>query len=281
MDWMQWEFDLVVAALSLLAGLIGALVGLGGGMIITPLLVVFMGIDIRYAMGAALASVIATSSGAGAAYLKDGISNMRIGLFLCIATTLGALAGAFLATMLEASVLSLIFGSVLLLSVVLSLRSQGDHDTSQAPLDPLAVRFELNNAYPDHGREISYRVQRVPSGSLMMVVAGMLSGLLGIGSGAFKVLAMDQIMRIPFKVSTATSNFMIGVTAAASVGVYLGRGYLDPVLVWPVAVGVLAGAFLGAKLLPILPVKLLKWIFLIAITVVGGQMIAKGMGVDL
>lgn len=281
MEWMQWEFDLLVAALSLVAGLIGALVGLGGGMIITPLLVVFLGIDIRYAMGAALASVIATSSGAGAAYLKDGISNMRIGLFLCVATTLGALAGAYLATLLNADVLSLIFGAVLLLSVLLSLRNQSDHDTSNAPLDPLAVRFQLNGAYPDKGHEVSYRVQNVPAGSAMMVVAGILSGLLGIGSGAFKVLAMDQIMRIPFKVSTATSNFMIGVTAAASVGVYLGRGYLDPVLVWPVALGVLGGAFLGAKLLPLLPVKILKLLFLVAITVVGVQMIAKGMGVNL
>jgi uncharacterized protein len=277
----QWEFDLVVAAISILAGFIGALVGLGGGMIITPMLVIFLGIDIRYAMGAALASVIATSSGAGAAYLRDGISNMRIGLFLCVATTLGAIAGAWLATMLNAGVLSLIFGIVLLLSVLLGLRGKGDVDTSDAPLDPLAVRFSLNSSYPDKEKTVSYRVQHVKSGSGMMVIAGVLSGLLGIGSGAFKVLAMDQIMRIPFKVSTATSNFMIGVTAAASVGIYLGRGYLDPVLVWPVALGVLGGAFLGAKILPLISTRWLKMIFLVAITVIGVQMIAKGMGVNL
>lgn len=277
----QWQFDVVVAAISVVAGFIGALVGLGGGMIITPLLVIFLGIDIRYAMGAALASVIATSSGAGAAYLRDGISNMRIGLFLCVATTLGAIAGAWLATLLNPAVLSLIFGVVLLMSVGLALRGKGDVDTSRAPLDPLAVRFSLNGSYPDNSKTISYRVQHVKSGSGMMVVAGILSGLLGIGSGAFKVLAMDQIMRIPFKVSTATSNFMIGVTAAASVGIYLGRGYLDPVLVWPVALGVLAGAFLGAKILPRISTHLLKIIFLVAITVIGVQMIAKGMGVNL
>lgn len=277
----EWQFDLVVAACSVVAGFIGALIGLGGGLIIVPLLVIFLGIDIRYAMGAALASVIATSSGAGAAYLKDGISNMRIGLFLCVATTIGAVAGAWLAGVLDAAMLSLIFGVALLLSVGLSLRSKGDTDTSQASLDPIAVRFALNSSYPDGDIERSYRVQSVPAGFAMMVVAGILSGLLGIGSGAFKVLAMDQIMCIPFKVSTATSNFMIGVTAAASVGIYLGRGYLDPVLVFPVALGVLAGAFLGAKLLPVISTKLLKMIFLIAISLIGVQMIAKGFGINL
>jgi len=281
MELGQWQFDLLVAGISVVAGFIGSLVGLGGGMIITPLLVIFLGIDIRYAMGAALASVIATSSGAGAAYLRDGISNMRIGLFLCLATTLGAIAGAWLATLLNPADLSLIFGVVLLISVLLGLRSQGDVDTSQAPVHPLAARFSLNSSYPDGEKKISYRVQHVKSGSALMVVAGILSGLLGIGSGAFKVLAMDQVMRIPFKVSTATSNFMIGVTAAASVGIYLGRGYLDPVLVWPVALGVLAGAFVGAKVLPRISTKWLKMIFLVAITVIGLQMVAKGLGVQM
>lgn len=277
----QLEFDLLVAVASVFAGLIGSLVGLGGGMVIVPLLVIFFEIDIRYAMGAALASVIATSSGAGAAYLRDGISNMRIGLFLCVATTIGAVGGAMLAGVLPASTLSLIFGIVLLMSVLLSLRSKGDIDTSQNPPHPLALRFSLDSSYPDGGRTIAYRVQRVPGGFLMMIVAGILSGLLGIGSGAFKVLAMDQIMRIPFKVSTATSNFMIGVTAAASVGIYLGKGYLDPVLVFPVALGVLVGAFIGAKLLPRISTKWLKLIFLIAISLIGVQMILKGTGVEL
>jgi len=277
----QLEFDLLVAVASVFAGFIGSLVGLGGGMIIVPLLVIFFEIDIRYAMGAALASVIATSSGAGAAYLRDGISNMRIGLFLCIATTIGAVGGAMLAGVLPASTLSLIFGIVLLISVLLSIRSKGDIDTSQNPPHPLAERFSLDSSYPDGSRTIAYRVQRVPGGFAMMIVAGILSGLLGIGSGAFKVLAMDQIMRIPFKVSTATSNFMIGVTAAASVGIYLGKGYLDPVLVFPVALGVLAGAFAGAKLLPRISTKLLKLVFLVAISFIGCQMVLKGMGVQL
>lgn len=277
----ELEFDLLVAAASVLAGFIGSLIGLGGGMIIVPVLVVFLGIDIRYAMGAALASVIATSSGAGAAYLRDGVSNMRIGMFLCVATTTGAVAGAWLSGVLNATVLSLIFGVVLLVSVGLSLRSKEDVDTSEAPIDPIAAKLRLNGSFPDGGGERFYRVQGVPGGFAMMFVAGILSGLLGIGSGAFKVLAMDQIMHIPFKVSTATSNFMIGVTAAASVGIYMGRGYLDPVLVFPVALGVLVGAFAGARLLPLISTRLLKWIFLVAISLVGCQMIAKGLGVDL
>lgn len=277
----QLEFDLLLLVVSAGAGFIGALIGLGGGMVIVPVLVIFFGIDIRYAMGAALASVIATSSGAAAAYLRDGVSNMKIGLFLCVATTLGAVGGAGLATVLPAHALSLVFGVVLLISVLLSLKKQGDEDTAKLPPTNLAEKFDLDGSYPHAGKTIEYHVRQVPGGFLMMVMAGVLSGLLGIGSGAFKVLAMDRIMRIPFLVSTATSNFMIGVTAAASVGIYLQRGYLDPVLIFPVALGVLGGAFLGARLLPLFPTSVLRWIFLIAISVIGAQMILKGLGVNL
>lgn len=274
-------FDLTVALASFLAGVIGALIGLGGGIIITPVLVLGFGIDIRYAMGAALASVIATSSGAAAAYVRDGISNMRIGMFLNLATTLGAVAGATLATVLHPAVLSVVFGVALLLSALLSLRPPPEEAEAGAASDPLARKLRLDGVLPDRGGETPYRVRRVPGGFLMMVVAGVLSGLLGIGSGAFKVLAMDRIMRIPFKVSTATSNFMIGVTAAASIGVYLKRGYLDPVLVFPVALGVLLGAFAGARLLPVMPTRVLRVIFLAAIVVIGFQMIARGFGMAL
>ena len=272
-------FDILVAIGSFLAGVIGALIGLGGGVIITPLLVLAFGIDIRYAMGAALCSVIATSSGAAAAYLRDGISNMRIGLFLCVATTIGAVCGALLAVVLDQAVLSVIFGAALLVTVLLSLRKKKDlsgADTS----DPLAVKLRLPSTMPTPNGAIPYTVHHVLAGFGVMWVAGVLSGLLGIGSGAFKVVAMDQIMRIPFKVTTATSNFMIGVTAAASVGVYLKRGYLDPALVAPVALGVLAGAFVGAKLLPVAPVKLLRVIFLTAVSVIAVQMIARGLHIN-
>ena len=273
----ELAFDILVAMSSLVAGVIGALIGLGGGVIITPLLVLAFGIDIRYAMGAALCSVIATSSGAAAAYLRDGISNMRIGLFLCVATTIGAVCGAMLAMVLDADVLSIIFGLALIVTVLLSLRAKKDLSGSDAS-DPLAIKLRLPAMMPTARGPKPYTVHRVVPGFCVMWVAGVLSGLLGIGSGAFKVVAMDQIMRIPFKVTTATSNFMIGVTAAASVGVYLKRGYLDPALVAPVALGVLVGAFIGAKLLPVAPVKLLKTIFLTAVSLIGVQMVANGMG---
>lgn len=273
-------FDLAIAAAAILAGMIGALIGLGGGVIITPVLVLGFGIDIRYAMGAALASVIATSSGAAAAYLRDGISNMRVGLFLSMATTVGAVAGAMLAVVLDADVLSIIFGVALLVTVGLSLRKQKDLSGPAANSDPLAVKLRLPDAFPTPKGPQPYAVHGVIPGFLLMIVAGVLSGLLGIGSGAFKVVAMDQVMRIPFKVTTATSNFMIGVTAAASVGIYLKRGYLDPSLVAPVALGVLVGAFLGARLLPVAPVKMLKIVFLTAVSIIGVQMITRGLQIN-
>ena len=271
-------FDALVAIGSFLAGIIGALIGLGGGVIVTPLLVLAFGVDIRYAMGAALSSVIATSSGAAAAYLRDGISNMRIGLFLCMATTTGAVSGAMLAVVLDPAMLSVIFGAALLATVLISLKKKKDLSAKDIS-DPLAVKLRLPGTVPTPAGSLPYTVHHVLPGLGVMWVAGVLSGLLGIGSGAFKVVAMDQIMRIPFKVTTATSNFMIGVTAAASVGVYLKRGYLDPALVAPVALGVLAGAFVGAKLLPVAPVKLLRMIFLTAVSVIAVQMIARGLPV--
>jgi len=274
-------FDIALFAVAIGAGTLGALVGLGGGIIITPLLVVIFHIDIRYAMGASLASVIATSSGAAAAYLRDGVSNMRIGLFLCVATTTGAVAGAMLAAVTDPAVLSLIFGLALLATVGLSLRKQKDSAGQELPQNPLAARLRLDDSYPTPAGMQPYRVQNVTGGFLVMIVAGILSGLLGIGSGAFKVLGMDQIMRIPFKVTTTTSNFMIGVTAAASIGIYLKNGYLDPVLVYPVALGVLAGAFIGAKLLPVVPTKILKVVFLVAVTGIAIQMVLRGFGVDV
>ena len=271
-------FDIAVGVASFFAGVLGALIGLGGGIIITPLLVLGFGIDIRYAMGAALCSVIATSSGAAAAYLRDGISNMKIGLFLCIATTIGAVCGALLATVLDQSLLAVIFGVALLATVFLSLGKKPASRLLPADSDPLALKLDLPGEFPGpDGENSAYGVAAVVPGFCVMWVAGVLSGLLGIGSGAFKVLAMDQIMKLPFKVTTATSNFMIGVTAAASVGIYLKKGYLDPALVSPVALGVLAGAFVGAKLLPVAPVKLLRVVFLTAVSFIAVQMILKGL----
>lgn len=270
-------FDIAVGAASFFAGVLGSLIGLGGGIIITPLLVLGFGIDLRYAMGAALCSVIATSSGAAAAYLRDGISNMKIGLFLCVATTIGAVCGALLATVLDQSVLAVVFGVALLATVFLSMKKKSEARLLPGDSDPLALKLELPGELPEaDGTKSGYGVAGLVPGFCVMWVAGVLSGLLGIGSGAFKVLAMDQIMRLPFKVTTATSNFMIGVTAAASVGIYLKKGYVDPALVSPVALGVLAGAFVGAKLLPVAPVRLLRAIFLTAVSFIALQMIWKG-----
>ncbi|HXP45581.1 MAG TPA: sulfite exporter TauE/SafE family protein [Candidatus Acidoferrales bacterium] len=270
------EFSLLVYGSSLIAGLVGALTGLGGGVVLVPLLSLFFKVDLRYAIGASLVSVIATSSGAAAAYVKEGFSNIRIGMFLEIATTLGALLGANLAARVSTHAIAIVFGVVLLFSAYFSRkpRSQAEHEV---PLDPLASRLRLYGSFPDADGARTYNVQNVPTGWAVMFGAGALSGLLGIGSGAMKVLAMDQAMKIPFKVSTATSNFMIGVTAAASAGVYLNRGYVDPGLVMPVMLGVLAGSLLGARILIKVHTKWLRLGFSLVIVLLAIEMLYNGL----
>jgi hypothetical protein len=270
------EFTLIVAIVSFVAGLLGSLTGLGGGVVLVPLLTTFFHVDIRYAIGASLVSVIATSSGAAASYVKEGFSNIRIGMFLEIATTFGALLGAFLATRMPTNALAIIFGAVLLYSAFLSRKPRTEAQRNLPP-DPLATRLRLNGSFPDEGSVRLYNVQRVPAGFSLMFGAGALSGLLGIGSGAVKVLAMDQAMGIPFKVSTTTSNFMIGVTAAASAGIYLSRGYIDPGLSMPVMLGVLGGSLLGSRILVKAETKSLRLVFSVVILVLGLQMLYKGI----
>ena len=270
------EFTALVWIGAMAAGLLGSLTGLGGGVVLVPLLTLLFKVDIRYAIGASLVSVIATSSGAAAAYVKEGFSNIRIGMFLEIATTLGAIAGAFLATKVSASSIAVIFGVTLLYSAFLSRRPRTKQER-EVPPDPLATRLRMNGSFPDAGRMRSYNVQNVPTGFSLMFGAGALSGLLGIGSGAVKVLAMDQAMRIPFKVSTTTSNFMIGVTAAASAGIYLNRGYIDPGLAMPVMLGVLIGSLLGARILVEAETKWLRLLFSLVIALLGAEMVYKGL----
>ena len=270
------EFTAVVGVCSFVAGMLGSLTGLGGGVVIVPLLALGFGVDIRYAIGASLVSVIATSSGAAAAYVKEGFSNIRIGMFLEIATTFGALVGASLAAGIPTTFIAIIFGLVLIYSAYLSGRPQPEHWTTESP-DFLARVLKMDGSYPGAGGEVSYSVRAIPAGFSLMFVAGILSGLLGIGSGAVKVLAMDQIMRIPFKVSTATSNFMIGVTAAASAGLYLSRGYIDPALAMPVMLGVLFGSLLGARIMPNAKTRALRIIFAIVILGLGIEMIYNGL----
>jgi uncharacterized protein len=270
------EFTGLIFAGAVAAGFLGALTGLGGGVVIVPLLTIVFGVDIRYAIGAALVSVIATSSGAAAAYVREGYSNVRVGMFLEIATTLGALAGTVVAVYLHASMIAVIFGVVLIYSAYASLRHQ-DHATQDLGPDPLASRLRMDSSYPTENGFESYHVRGVPGGFVLMFVAGVLSGLLGIGSGAVKVLAMDRVMKLPFKVSTTTSNFMIGVTAAAGAGVYLSRGYIDPGLAMPVMLGVLLGSTLGARILAGAQVRVLRWVFSGVIGALAVEMIYGGV----
>jgi uncharacterized membrane protein YfcA len=278
------EFTLFVGLGGLAAGFLGALTGLGGGVVIVPLLTAAFGVDLHYAIGASLVSVIATSSGAAAAYVKEGYSNVRVGMFLEIATTLGALSGAFLGTLrlangepvVSPNVLAVVFGVVLLVSAYLSSRPR--HDKKEdATSGPLARRLRLDASYPTPQGPRHYHVRGVPAGFALMYLAGALSGLLGIGSGALKVLAMDQAMRLPFKVSTTTSNFMIGVTAAASAGVYLRAGYIAPTVAMPVMLGVLLGSLLGARVLTVARVPVLRLVFGAVIVALAAQMIYKGL----
>lgn len=271
-----FESTLIIWLGGIGAGFVGSLTGLGGGFIVVPLLTLLLGVDIRYAIGASLVSVIATSSGAAAAYVREGFSNIRIGMLLEIATTTGAILAASLAPFVPVSVIGIIFGIVLIQSAYLSSRKQADHPYTGPP-NRLAAALRLNGEYPTADGMKSYLVTNVAGGFILMWLAGVLSGLLGIGSGAVKVLAMDQLMRVPFKVSTATSNFMIGVTAAASAGIYLSRGYIDPALAMPVMLGVLCGSLVGAKVLFKIRTKLLRKIFAVIVLLLGLQLIYKGI----
>ncbi|MFV0419719.1 MAG: sulfite exporter TauE/SafE family protein [Dysgonomonas sp.] len=271
-------FSLILFFGAVFAGLIGSLTGLGGGVIVIPLLTLGFGVDMRYAIGAALVTSIATSSGAAAAYIKEGITNVRIGMFLEIATTTGAVIGAIVAMYLDKMYIAIIFGCVLIFSAVRSINKKEDNIDYAAPGDKLGVKLKLNGSYPTKdGRKEVYNVHNVVGGYSLMTLAGVLSGLLGIGSGALKVLAMDTAMKIPFKVSTTTSNFMVGVTAAASAVIYLQRGYIDPGLAMPIVVGVLIGAFFGSKILPKANVKMLRQLFSIVIFFLAVLMIYNGV----
>lgn len=268
-------FSLIAFSGALLAGLLGSLTGLGGGVIIIPLLTLGLGVDLHFAIGASLVSVIATSSGSAAAYVKEGISNIRIGMFLEIATTIGAVSGAFLAMYLPANSIAIVFGFILLFSVYMSTRKKGMHPVEEIP-GSWAGKLKLNGKYPTANGIQKYAVKNVFGGFIVMWFAGILSGLLGIGSGALKVLAMDNVMKLPFKVSTTTSNFMIGVTAAASAVIYFQNGYVVPAIVGPVMLGVLIGAMFGSKVLMKADTKWLKWIFAVVVSYLALQMMYEG-----
>jgi uncharacterized membrane protein YfcA len=270
-------FTLAVFAVSVAAGVLGSLLGLGGGIIVVPALTLLLHVDIRFAIGASIVSVIATSSGAAAAYVRDGMTNLRVAMFLELGTTAGALSGAYLAGIVPVRTLYLVFGVMMGYSAVAMFRKRHADLALAVPADPLADRLALHGSYVDEalGREIHYPVTGSTVG--LMYVAGVVSGLLGIGSGALKVPAMDLAMRLPIKVSTATSNFMIGVTAAASAGVYFARGQVDPFVAGPVAMGVLTGALGGSRLLGRLQSSVIRKVFVTVLLWVSLEMLLKGV----
>lgn len=280
---MSPGLDAAILMVSVAAGFLGALGGIGGGMLVVPALTIVFGVPLHLAIGASIVSVIATSSGAAASYVRDRLTNLRIAMFLELATTSGAVAGALLAAVVAPSALFVLLGLVLLGSAAQQFLRLGEELPPAVEPSPLAVRLQLVGSYPDArmGREVAYSAQRIPLGLGLMAGAGVVSGLLGIGSGALKVLAMDGAMGLPMKVSSTTSNFMIGVTAAASAGVYLGRGQIDPTIATPVALGVLIGALAGARLLPHLSNRQVRRAFLPILVLIGLETLARGFGVGL
>jgi uncharacterized membrane protein YfcA len=269
-------FLIIMFLSAMCAGALGALAGLGGGVLIVPILTIGFGLDIRLAVGASIVSVIATSSGAGAALVRDGFTNVRVAMLLEVATSLGAVTGAILAPHLPVRILFFLFGGILLFTAYPTLRKI-KHDTPALVSDELALKLDLPSTYPTPNGAVAYEVHRVPLGIGLMSCAGIISGLLGIGSGALKVLAMDTAMGLPIKVSTATSNFMIGVTAAASAGIYFWRGEVLPLVAAPVALGVLIGSLGGAKLLFRLRSATVRMIFALLLCGVAVEMLLRGL----
>jgi len=275
-------FTLWMLLIGFVAGTFGSILGIGGGMIITPIITGFFGVDIRFAIGASIVSVIATSSGAAITYLKDDLVNVRAAMFLEIFTTIGGLIGAVLATLFNAVVLNLLFACLLLFQVYNMWKKirGGEENVQTAQEDALSQKLKLNASYYDKAtkEEVSYQVEKVPQGAGIMFGAGIASGLLGIGSGVFKVMAMDGMMKMPLKPSTATSNLMIGVTAAASATVYFFNGLVNPAIAGPLAIGIVGGAALGSKIMPRLPAKTIRLIFIPVILIMAVQMLLRGIG---
>ncbi len=269
-------FSALLLVFSFFAGLLGALTGLGGGIVIIPVLVLLFNINIHYAMGASLISVIATSSGTASAYLREGYTNLRIGMFLESAAVIGAFSGALLIAIVSKTLLTILFSILLFFSAYLTMKRKEEQD--QYPEShPWAVALKLDGRFPINNQIQTYHVQHVPLGLFIMGIAGLIAGLLGVGSGMLKVLAMDQAMRLPYKVATTTSNFMIGITAAVSAGIYFSHGYIDPTIAFPVMLGVIIGSFSGARILPKIHTRALRIIFSIIVCLFGLQMLYKAI----
>ncbi|GEO75277.1 UPF0721 transmembrane protein [Levilactobacillus namurensis] len=276
---------LIMLGVGLFAGIAGAILGIGGGMIITPILTLGMGLSIKYAIGASIIAVIATSSGSTIAYLRDNVLNLRVAMFLEIATTIGAIIGALMTGILDPKYLYLLFGCLLVFSawnMVRKLR-RGQEVLKRVTPDRIAAKLKLNGSYFDKAelRDVDYQVENVPAGFAVMFGAGVASGLLGIGSGAFKVMAMDTFMKMPLKPSSSTSNLMMGVTAAASATVYFFNGSILPGIAVPMALGILIGAVIGSRIMQVLPARWIRIVFIPVLLYIGLQMVFKGLGVQL
>ena len=272
--------------IAVFAGFLGSLVGLGGGIIITPALTILFGFDIKYAIGASIVAVIATSSGSAIAFVKDHVSNMRVGMLLEVFTTAGGVVGALMAGVFSSKLLYIFFSLILLNSFYGMLKKTGlitkvKKEEENVENDKYADKYKLNSTYYDKatGETVKYNVTNVPQGSLVMFGAGFASGLLGIGSGAFKVVALDTYMKLPIKVSTATSNFMMGVTATASALIYFFNGTINPAVAAPIALGTLIGSRTGAKVMQRLDAKYIRYIFLPILLFTIINMFLKGLGV--
>lgn len=269
-------FSLLLVLFSFVAGVLGALTGLGGGVVVIPVLVLLFHINIHYAMGASLISVIATSSGAAAAYMREGYTNLRIGMFLETGAVIGAFIGALLIAVVSKTWLAILFSLVMFFSAYLTMKRREESENYTAS-HPWATKLQLNGVYPLKKELRAYHVQNAPLALFIMTCAGVISGLLGIGSGALKVLAMDQALRLPYKVATTTSNFMIGITAAVSAGIYFSHGYINPAITFPVMIGVILGSFTGARALIYIHNRTLRIIFSIVICLIGLQMLYKAL----
>jgi uncharacterized membrane protein YfcA len=280
------EYLLLMFLVAILAGLIGSMVGVGGGILVVPALTIGFGVPIEYAIGASIISTIATSSGAASAYVRDRITNLRIGMFLEIGSVLGSIVGVITTLYFVRTGLSwiifVVFGMVLFYSaynVLSSARREGREPVANLEPDGLAKTLGMRGEYEDKSlhKTIRYGATRVPAGLVVMFFAGILSGLLGVGGGVLKVLGMDTIMRLPFKVSTTTSNFMIGVTATASTGILYVSGYVNVLLAAPVALGVVVGSLVGAKALVRSKPASIRVLFVVVLLVFGAEMIYMGV----
>lgn len=289
-----------LAVLGVFAGWLGAIIGIGGGIVIVPVLVLVFGFDIRIAVATSLVAVVATSTAAGSAYVGKGTANMRLGMTLEVATTIGGIIGGLVAVLIAPSVLSGIFAVVMLITAALVGRrddsdpvpGEGGSGQGMAPDDAAGpssgepIGWEQPGSlagafYDDHvGTLVTYRAERVGIGGAISLLAGTVSGMLGVGGGFIKVPAMTEGMRVPIKVAAATSNFMIGVTAIASLFVYFARGYVHPYTVVPVALGVVAGASLGAATSSKVPPSVLRKILVGVLVFVAIQMALSAFGVD-